>query len=432
MLLFRTGRSGCRLLSPLLVLGCALQTGFAEDWPTFRGADRTGISSETGLLDTWPEGGPQLVLTAKGAGRGYASPAVVGDKMFTLGDSPSTASDKDEYLSCFSTTSGDLLWQTKTGPAWNSGKASWQGSRGTPSIDNDMVYVITPYGKLLAAKLSSGDVVWQRDLKEDFSGKKKDSWGYSESPLIDGNKLICTPGGPDTTVVALDKITGETLWQCARPEDAGAGHASVVISMVGDKKVYVQNTGCGPMGIDAESGELLWDYYVKPPTAFIPTAIVEGPYVFSVAGYGSGGALLKQVVQADGSIGVEEIYGLKVNLANKHGGVVKIDGKLYFGKEDRSALQCADMMTGEILWQERGEGRDSMAVTAADGKLIFRAQDGVVSLVAARADEYELLGTFKSPDSGEGDKPSWAHPVVSGKRLYLRESDNILVYDIAK
>jgi outer membrane protein assembly factor BamB len=404
----------------------------AEEWPTFRGAGRTAISSETGLLQQWPEDGPKLVWSASGAGRGYASPAIADGKVYTLGDAPSTATDENEYLSCFDLSTGKQIWKTMTGEPWNRHRAeSWNGSRATPTVDGDRVYVITPFGVLLCAATKDGSVIWKKDLKEGLSGKKKDSWGYSEAPLIDGEKLICTPGGEVNTVVALNKNNGELIWSCAREGDVGAGHSCVVVSMVNGRKVYVQNTGGGPMGIDPETGELLWDYEMSPPTAFIPTPIVKGNYVYSVAGYGLGAALLEQVPEGSG-VSVKEIYGPKPELANKHGGVVEVDGKVYGGLEDRNVVVCADMMTGEVIWKERGSGSRSAAVAAADGKLYVRYQDGMMTLVDLTPAGFSEISAFKTPNSGEGDKPSWAHPVISGGKLYLRENDSILCYDITK
>lgn len=422
-------------LSVLLLAGtCCLATSprsQAEDWPNFRGANRTGISSDTGLLDKWPADGPKLLFSAGGAGRGYASPAIADGKMYTLGDKVPTKDGEDEYLTCFDANTGENLWSTVTGPPWNKHKQeSWCGSRSTPAIDGDMVYVITPFGRLVAAKTSSGDIVWSRELEDDLGGKKKDGWGYSESPLIDGDNLICTPGGPKATVVALNKVTGETVWTCQREEDPGAGHSSVVISNVGGRKVYVQNTGGGPMGVDAQTGELLWEYDIAAPTAFIPTPMIKGDLVYTVAGYNTGGALLRQVASG-GSVSVEEVYGLKTPLANKHGGVILIGDHVYFGKEDQPLFVCANLETGEVVWRERGTGSKSIAICAADGKIVLRYQSGEVVLVEASPDGYSVLGEFKTPESGDNDKPSWAHPIISNKRLYLRENDSILVYDLA-
>ncbi len=403
----------------------------AEDWPTFRGANRTSVSSETNLLDSWPENGPKLLWTAEGAGRGYASPTVVQGRIYTLGDGPSTAGDQDEYLTCFSAEDGKQLWMSKTGPAWNEGKSAYQGSRSTPTVEGGNVYVLTPHGVLHCVNASDGSNVWKRDLKDQFSGKKKDSWGYSESPLIDGNKLLCTPGGPNATVVALDKSTGEEIWRCARPEDVGAGHSSIVISQVGDQKVYVQNTGGGPMGISAD-GKLLWDYDMRPPTAFIPTPVIKGNYVFSVGGYKLGGALLQQIAGANGSVSVKEIYGPKVELGNKHGGVILLGDNLYGGAEDQNIVYCADLMTGEVMWKERVTGSNSTSLVSADGKLFIRSQNGVVALAKADPTEFKEISSFTTPGSGESDKPSWAHPVIVNGKLLLREGDAILCYQISK
>ncbi len=430
MVSIRSLRLGSLLLAGAGCVG-SFSAANAEDWPNFRGENRDGISSSANLMDKWPSSGPKLLFTAEGAGRGYASPAIADGRAYTLGDKVPGADDEDERMTCFDANTGKLIWSTKTGPAWNNGKGSWQGSRSTPAVDGDMLYVINPHGRLVAAKASNGDIVWSRDLKDDLGGKKKDSWGYSESPLIDGDNLICTPGGPKATVVALNKATGKTIWTCQREGDPGAGHSCVVISNVGGRKVYVQNTGGGPLGIDAESGQLLWDYDISPPTAFIPTPIIDGDYVYTVAGYGTGGALLRQVATPKG-VNIEEVYGLQTELGNKHGGVIKIGDHLYFGKEDRSIVICARMDNGEVAWQERGTGKGSIAIAAADGKIFLRYQSGEVIMAEASPSGFTALGQLKTPTSGDGDKPSWAHPVVANQRLYLREDNTIYVYSLAK
>ena len=165
------------------------------DWPQFRGPLRDGVSADTGLLTKWPEGGPPLVWDTRGAGRGYASLSLVEGRIFTLGDGPSTAPDTDEYVSCFDRATGEQLWLKRLGPAWTSGRPDWQSSRSTPTIDGDLLYVLTAHGKLVCLKVDTGEPVWEKSLKDDFGGKKGDGWGYSESVLIDGDRLVCTPGG---------------------------------------------------------------------------------------------------------------------------------------------------------------------------------------------------------------------------------------------
>jgi outer membrane protein assembly factor BamB len=400
------------------------------NWPTFRGADRSAVSSDTGLLQEWPADGPKLLWETKGAGRGYASLAVAGGKLFTLGDGDpeSGDGDKTEYLSAFSLDDGKLLWKTETGSPWNSGAPTWQGSRSTPTVDGERVYVVTPFGKLFCCDVATGKSQWSKDLKEEFGGKKGDGWGYSESVLVDGDKAVFTPGGDKNTMVAVDKVTGEVIWKTAREGDRGAGHASIVIADIGGTRVYVTTTASGAMGVRATDGKLLWSYEIDRTTAVIPTPIVRGDLVFFAAGYKRGGALLKQVAQPENLVKIEEIYPIKPALANKHGGIVLVGDHLFGDSDDAGVPFCASLMTGEIVWKERGSGRSSAAFAAADGCLYIRFQNGVVALAKATPDGYKETGSFKIP--GNESMPSWSHPVITGGRLFLREQDRILCYDV--
>jgi len=415
------------LLALLLTAAVAVPAARADDWPTFRGAARTGVAPDTNLLEKWPEGGPKLLWKAEGAGRGYASPAIAGNRLYTLGDGLSTAGDKDEYLSCYDRATGKQIWKTKTGQPWNEGPESWQSSRSTPTVDGDRVYVITPHGALVCCQAGDGGEAFRVDLKEAFGGKKGDGWGYSESPLVDGDRLVCTPGGDAAMMVSLDKKTGKEIWRCPQEGCRGAGHSSIVISTVGGRKVYVQTTASGACGVDAATGKLLWSYPIDQTTAVIPTPIVRGDLVFFSAGYRRGGALLKQVATGDG-VKVEEVYGLIQDLANKHGGIVLVGDHLYGDSDDQGIPFCAELATGKQAWKSRGSGKGSAAVTAADGHVYFRYQDGTLALVKANPAGFEEVSTFKIPDSDA--RPSWAHPVILDGRLYLREQDAILCYDI--
>lgn len=421
--------------TPRAVLGCLsvscllLTSAIANDWPTFRGANRNGVSQESGLLQSWPEEGPPLVWDTKGAGRSHSSLAIAGGKIFTLGDGPSGADDKDEYLVCFNEADGKPLWHTKTGPAWNGGQPTWQGSRSTPSVAGDLVYVVTPHGVLVCCETETGKERWKKDLKKEFGGDKADGWGYSESVLVDGDQVVCTPGKEKATLVALNKDTGDVKWTASHPGDRGAGHASIVISEVGGTKVYVQSTGSGPIGVRATDGKLLWDYPVDKTTAIIPTPLVRGDLVYFVAGYGRGAALLKQIPGENGEVKVEAIYPLVSKNGNKHGGVVLVGNYVYGDSEDKGVPQCIDLMTGDVKWTHRGPGSGSASITAADGDLYIHFANGVMALAKASPDAYSELGSFKIPHTGAG-WPSWAHPVVANGRLYLRENDNILCYDV--
>ena len=405
------------------------QTRADNNWPTFRGADRTATAPDTNLLQQWPADGPKLVWETSGAGRGYAGVAIADGKIFTLGDAPSTASDKDEYVTCFDQATGKHLWSSKTGPAWTQGKGSWQSSRSTPTIDGDRLYVITPEGTLISLNTDQGNENWRIDLKKEYGGKKAEQWGYSESVLIDGDRLICTPGGPKNTMLALDKMTGEKVWSNSRKKDRGAGHSSIIISEIGGVKVYVQMTGSGAMGVRASDGEILWTWDIEKTTAVIPTPIIRDDLVFISVGYKRGGALLRQTADGE-NVTVEEVYGLNPKLSNKHGGVVLVGDYVYGDADDKGTPFCADLMTGEIKWKSRGSGKKSASVAVADGHLYIRYSDGTMTLVEANPQAFKEVGSFKVPGSGE--RPSWAHPAIVDGKLYLREGDKILCYDIAE
>ena len=413
-----------------LLANCMFAQAAAQetDWPTFRGSNRTGMAPDTNLLESWPADGPKKLWEGNDAGRGYASVAIADGKLYTLGDGIQVADDNDEYLLCYDLEQeGKFIWYTKTGPAWNKGKESWQSSRSTPTVDGDLVYVITPAGKLVCVN-TEGAEQWRVDLKKKFGGKKADSWGYSESVLIDGDHLVCTPGGPENTMVALNKKTGEKVWSTSRAKDRGAGHASIVISKVGSTQVYVQTTGSGCMGVRASDGKLLWTFDIDRTTAVIPTPIVRDDLVFFAAGYGRGGALLRQVENGD-KVSVETVYGLNPKLANKHGGIVLVGDYLYGDSDDKGTPFCADFMTGEIKWKSRGAGRKSIAVCAADGHLYFQYANGTLALVKADPAKMNEVSSFKVP--GSGKRPSWAHPVIADGKLYLRENEKIFCYDIS-
>jgi outer membrane protein assembly factor BamB len=400
----------------------------SADWPQWRGPRRDGLSTDSNLLPKWPRGGPHLLWEAKGAGRGYSSVAIANGRLYTMGDGPSTANDKDEYVLCFDAASGKQLWKSKIGQAWNSGQSNWQSSRSTPTVDGDRVYALSPHGDLVCLESSTGAKIWRKNLKKDFGGKKGDGWGYSESVLIDGDRLIFTPGGDKAALVALNKKTGALVWKTPLSGCRGASHASIVPAEIGGTRVYVQVTASGPVGVRADDGKLLWTYPIDKTTAVIPTPVVRGDLVFFTAGYGRGGALLRQV-PTDGGVKVEEIYPLKKDLATKHGGVVVVGDYVFGDTEDRGTPWCAELQTGAVKWKKRGSGKGSAAVAYADGHLYVRYADGTMVLAKLSPKTYEEVSRFKIPHSG--DRPSWSHPVIAGGKLFLREGDYILCYDLS-
>jgi outer membrane protein assembly factor BamB len=404
-----------RFLLPALALVVLAPSSRAADWPQFRGPNRDDVSPETGLLKSWPKEGPPLAWQAKGLGEGYSSLSVAGDRVYTLGNKGNVSK-----VIALERDSGKVVWSAEVGTAG--------GNLGcTPTVDGDRVFALGQEGDLVCLEAKDGTRVWRRNLLKEFGGSYG-NWHYCESPLVDGDRVIVTPGGKDATMVALDRKTGETVWKCALPlRHTEAGYSSVVIARVGEVKHYVQLLNGGVVGVSTD-GKPLWKYEkLGPNTANIPTPVVLKDNVLAVAGYGKGGALLK--LTADGKdVKAEEVY-FKRELTNKHGGVLVVGDYVYGDTDDEGAPYCAEVKTGKVLWKRKpgeGMGRHSASVTYADGRLYFHYENGVVALVEASPDGYKETGSFKVKTDG----PGWAHPVVAGGRLYLREGDALYCYDV--
>ena len=419
----------CRRLGLLIFLaGMVVGGGPAagKDWPQFRGPDRDGKSSETGILKSWETKAPQLLWMGEGMGKGYASVAVVGDRLYTTGDLPG-----GQGVVAVNAKDGKVLWTTVLTEAVP--KHMSAGSRCTPTVVGNHLWVTTSNGSI-ACLTTDGKLVWQKSFEKEWAGKMMSGWGYSESVLVDGNMALCTPGGPDAMMVALDKDTGKELWKCKVPEfgnkgKAGAGYSSIVISMAAGVKQYVQMIGHGVIGVRAADGKFLWGYNNSANgTANISNPVIAGDYVFSSSAYGTGTGLVKLAKDGDG-VKATEVYFLNADtLSNHHGGMILADGYIYCGhKQNGGDLLCIDIKTGKLMWGPvKAPGKGSAAVTYADGHLIFRYQDGLMVLVEATPKEFKLKGSFKPEFQ---DKESWAHPVVSGGRLYLREQDKLMCYE---
>lgn len=397
------------------------QTAKSGEWPTWRGPNRDGLSSETDLLSEWPQDGPPLLWTATGIGTGYGSVSVANGKIYVGG-----RENGEESLHALDASTGNLLWSTRLGPG-----SREKGTNGTPTVHDGRVFAMSFEGDLVAADANSGDEIWRKSFARDFGGRMMSGWGYSESPLADGERLICTPGGDRAMMVALDQATGAPLWATPMPPGGsrgkdGAGYSSIVISNAGGVKQYVQLVGRGVIGVSA-AGKLLWGYDgVANGTANVPTPIVSGDYVFCSSGYDDGGSALLQI----GRGGVRPVYAKRPNeVQNHHGGMILLDGKIYMGHGHNNGLPlCLEMQSGRVLWgPERGAGGGSAALAYADGRLYFRYEDGVMALVEATPTGYQLKGEFRERVRDR----AWPQPVIAGKKLYLRDQDTLRCYDIA-
>ena len=398
------------------------------DWPQFHGPQRNAICTETGLLKQWPEGGPELLWKLEGLGRGYSTVSIAGGKVFTMGDRTTEGDSQAQFVLAFDLESREELWATRVGPPHQ------DGPRCTPTVDGELLYAIGTGGGLVCLETATGEARWRKSFPEDFGGKMMSGWKFSESPLVDGEKLVCTPGGQHATIVALNKRTGELIWKCAVPDiggrgNDGAGYASMIAAEIDGVRQYVQILGRGAVGVEADSGRFLWGYNrIANDVANIPTPVVRGNYVFVTTSYKTGSALLKLSRNGE-EFEIEEVYFLGPDeFENHHGGVVLVGDHLYGGSgQNRGTPVCLEFSTGEIAWKPAAPGRGSAAVLYADGHLIFRYENGVVALVEATPDQFRLKGTFKTAVK---TGPSWPHPVIHRGKLYLRDNNVLMCYDV--
>ncbi|TWT53678.1 outer membrane biogenesis protein BamB [Rubripirellula amarantea] len=403
-----------------------------DDWLQWRGPDRANRSTETGLFRSWGTEGPKLDWMAEGLGTGYASVSVSGDRIYTTGNFPGNQS-----AVAIDAKSGKVIWTTPI--TQGAPKHGYDGSRTTPTIDGNRLYMVSSDGRIVCLEANNGSEVWSRDFK-DWDGKMMSGWGFSESPLVDGNKVICTPGGDRGVVVALDKHSGEQIWAAVLKGESvneggpqlneGAGYASPVISEGGGVKQYIQLVGRGLIGIRATNGEILWRYSrVGNTTANIPTALVDGDFVFTSTGYGTGSALLKLSAAGNG-VKAEEVYWLESNeLQNKHGGMTLVDGYIYCGHGNGDGKPiCVEMKTGDVAWGPvRADGKGETSLVYADGHVILRRENGVIILAKATPEKFDVVSTFKPAFQ---ERESWAHPVIAGGKLYLREQNKLMCYQL--
>ncbi len=395
------------MLRCLLALFLLVPLTLAAQWRQWRGPDRTGISSETGLADSWPEGGPRQLWTAAGLGEGFASFAVSGGRLFTQGQRAGR-----QYVIAVDEATGKKLWEVPNGRGYSERRGG--GPRGTPTVDGDRVYALSAGGNLICIEAASGKKVWESNLLDRFRASNI-RWGISESPLIDDGKVIVNPGGRGASVAALDKNDGKLIWKSQSDE---AGYSSAIAVEVDGVRQYILFTGEGAVGLLAENGELLWRYNgAANGTANVATPIFHDNHVFVSSDYGTGCALLK--LSADGA---EEVY-FNRDMRNHYSSSVLLDGVLY-GYSGR-ILTAMNFKTGEVLWKDRSVGKGQ--VIFADGKLYLYSEDGVLGMARAAPEGYRELARH---EIGRGDFRTWALPVVSGGKLIVRDQDTARAFDI--
>ncbi|MBG88432.1 MAG: polyvinylalcohol dehydrogenase [Verrucomicrobiales bacterium] len=404
-------------LCQTLALSLCLTTAVADDWPRWRGADHTDISNENGLLDSWPSNGPKRVWLNKDIGLGYSSYSIVDGKLYTMGLRGST-----EYLIAVDANSGRELWATEVGRLY---KNNWgNGPRSTPTVDGNDVFAMGGHGDLICADRNTGHKKWSRSMIK--AGGKLQSWGYTESVLVDGNAVICTPGGKKGTMLALNRRDGSTLWQSSQWKD-NAQYSSIVPTVMHGRKQYVQLTQKTLAGVNAKTGDVLWKSPWQGRVAVIPTPIIEGNEVYIASGYGVG--CKKVSVSANGK--VTDVWVNKV-MKNHHGGVIRVGDHLY-GYSDGPGWVCQDWKTGEEVWAEKRAVRKG-AIAYADGKFILQDETrGEIVLIDASPKGFKERGRFRLTPQTTQRSPKgkiWTHIVVSNGKMYVRDQELLFCFDM--
>ncbi|HEV3143271.1 MAG TPA: PQQ-binding-like beta-propeller repeat protein [Gemmataceae bacterium] len=415
----------------------------ADDWPQFRGPNRDGISKETGLLKQWPKDGPPLLWTFSAAGLGYSGPAVVGDRLYMSGGRGD--SDVIFALDLKSLDGGKPkeLWSAKIGPLFQWKGNNWNnGPNASPTVDGEFVFALGGAGDLLCVEAGSGKEVWRKNLPRDLLGEVNPigggaedptplGWGYAWAPLVDGEQLICVPGGKQGLLAALDKKSGKVLWQSKEVTDQ-ATYSSPIVAEIGGIRQYICVTNPGIVGIAAKDGKLLWRYLRDPAydDVVIATPIFHDNYIFSSVGFTQGCDLIK-LAPTGSEIKVEKVISDR-SIQNRDGGTVLVGDHLYCYSED-SGWVCHEFKTGKPAWAERDKlGRGSL--TYADGNLYCCSEKGGnVVLIEATPKGWTEKGRFKLPRESTQRRQLgglWTHPVIANGRLYIRDQEFLYCFNL--
>ena len=395
----------------VLCLSAAVSTLAFDDWPQWRGVKRDGISAERGLLKDWPAGGPPLVWRSSGAGGGYSSFSAAHGRLYTLG-----ARGGSEYLMAFDASTGKKAWEIAHGRRFDNDMGD--GPRSTPTVDGDRLYTFGSSGDMSSVDAATGKVFWKINLLDKFGGSNI-RWGLSESPLVLNDRVLVSPGGRGAGIVALKKADGSVIWKSLGDEP---GYSSAVLHEAAGVREAIYFTGERALGIDVESGKLLWSYgQVANRTANIATPIVRGNFVFLSSAYSTGAALL-ELTPAVGQVRARQVYFTR-DMRNHHATSVLIGDYLY-GFSD-AILLAMKFDSGQVAWRDRSVGKGS--VIFADDRLYLYSEQGVVGLAEANPAGYREHGRFQIKAGGA---PTWSHPVIADGKLYLRDQDAIYAYDI--
>ena len=386
----------------------------------WRGPNRDGIFPETNLLKSWPENGPDLILEVEKIGKGWSSPILDGDIIYTTG-----MIDTLDYLSAID-LQGNIKWQVPYGRSWNQ---SFPDTRSTATIENDRIYVQSGTGRLGCFEKATGKEIWAVDVDKDFECEYH-TWGNSETPLIVDDKIICTPGGQKTSVVAFDKMTGKLIWQ-SKSLGGQRAYASATIYKYKDFRYILAVIGTDLIALVPETGEIVWNYkyydsakWDQPGLIWTNTPVFKDDRIFLTMGYDYNAKMIQMA--ADGK-SVTEVFTDTI-FDNHHHGVILFDGYLYgsnWKDNKRGEWVCMKWDTGEIKYVNDWDTKGAMIM--ADGLLYCYNEKGNVGLVKPDPTGFKVISQFKIT---KGAGPHWAHPFIADGKLLIRHGDVLMVYDI--
>ena len=425
-----------RLLLVALATSLLVCAAVAADWPQYKGPQRNDVSLETGLLKEWPAGGPKLLWTWRDAGVGYSGLAIVGERLYTIG-----GRGESEFLIALDISASGQpreLWAAKVGPLFQWTGNKWSaGPASTPTVDGELIFALGGMGDLVCVEAASGKELWRKNLPEELQsevnpiggGPKRLGWGYNWSPVVDGEQLLCLPGGAKGTIASLNKRTGEVLWRSSEITDQAA-YTSPVLCEIGGVRQCLALTNQGLYSVGATDGKLLWKYPRRYSTEVVNTPIVSGNLVYLTVGAGQGCDFVRVKKEGD-AFTAENVYANK-NMTNHHGNVLLVGDHVY-GFSEGKGWMCQDLASGEVVWSERTKLRAG-SVTCADGKLYCYSEDnGTCVLIDASPAGWQERGRFQIPEQTKLRKPSgriWTPPVVANGKLVLRDQELLFCFDV--
>lgn len=405
----------------LSLLGLLSTVIFAQEpnWNQFRGPNNDNHSFSTGIADSWGETGPKLLWKIDTLGAGYSNVSFFGDMMFAMGDIGDQC-----FVMALERGTGKEIWKTPISKSGDGG-GGYVGPLGTPACDGESVFVLNQFSDLVALNMKDGQIRWQKNTQRDFGAKKMSGWGYAMSPILDGDKILLPVGGDKGSMIALDK-SGTLLWQTDWIKDAAA-YTSVVPVTIEGVRQYMLLTAKRLVGVSTD-GKYLWGGNFPGDVALCSNPVLNGDVVMASCAYNVGGYFYR-ITKNGNAFNAVDFHGADKKLASHHGGMVAVGDHYYMLTNRPQQMVCVEAKTGNIVWENRSFGSQG-SITYVDGKLILRSErgDGTIIMIEASPEGYKELGKFDQPD--RSNKNSWTYPVIVDGKMYLRDQNVLLCYDL--